>query len=194
MKSYFCRSESNIYGRLESFPSVSYRSSNYQITLRSRSTFQNLESTMWLAKHGKGMLSSVEQAFVGRDEKRASLKSPAWEAKSFLTACISLVHEPDKPCSSQQPSCTNSQKEVRRCCSPIGHNNAKRVWRPIRSQYSLDRLEMVRWESVPRGSSARAWKLSSRLFSRPDWLPLGLRGWGSVPPKFETNTSPLTKI
>ena len=26
------------------------------------------------------MLSSVEQAFVGRDEKRASLKTPAWEA------------------------------------------------------------------------------------------------------------------
>ena len=47
---------------------------------------------------------------------------------------------------------------------------------PIRSQYSLDRLEMVLWESVPRGTSARAWKLSSRLFSRPDWLPLGLRG------------------
>ena len=26
-------------------------------------------------------------------------------------------------------------------------------------------------------SPARAWKLSSRLFSRLDWLPLGLRGW-----------------
>ena len=26
------------------------------------------------------MLSSVEQAFVGRDEKRAPLKRPAWEA------------------------------------------------------------------------------------------------------------------
>ena len=64
----------------QSFPSVSCRSSNYQITLRSRSTFQNMESTMWLAKHGKGMLSSVEQAFVGRDEKRAPLRNPAWEA------------------------------------------------------------------------------------------------------------------
>ena len=27
------------------------------------------------------MLSSVEQAFVGRDEKRAPLKTPAWEAR-----------------------------------------------------------------------------------------------------------------
>ena len=27
------------------------------------------------------MLSSVEQAFVGRDEKRAPLKTPAWKAK-----------------------------------------------------------------------------------------------------------------
>ena len=41
---------------------------------------------------------------------------------------------------------------------------------------TLEKLEMVRWESVPRGFSACAWKLSSRLFSRPDWLPLGLRG------------------
>ena len=29
---------------------------------------------------GKGMLSSVEREFVGRDEKRAPLKTPAWEA------------------------------------------------------------------------------------------------------------------
>ena len=42
---------------------------------------------------------------------------------------------------------------------------------PIRSQHSLDRLEMVRWESVPRGFSACAWKLSSRLFSRPTDRP-----------------------
>ena len=53
---------------------------NYRITLRSRSTFQNLESTMWLAKLGKGMLFSVEQAFVGRDERQAPLKMLAWEA------------------------------------------------------------------------------------------------------------------
>ena len=40
-------------------------------------------------------------------------------------------------------------------------------------------LEMVRWESVPKVSSARAWKLSSGLFSWPDWLPLGVRGCAS---------------
>ena len=60
--------------------SLSTMKINYQITLRSRSTFQNLESTMWLAKLGKGMLFSVEQAFVGRDERRARLKMLAWEA------------------------------------------------------------------------------------------------------------------
>ena len=48
---------------------------------------------------------------------------------------------------------------------------------PIRSQHSLDHLEMVRWESVPRGSSAYAWKLLSHLFFRLDWQPLGLWGW-----------------
>ena len=29
------------------------------------------------------MLSSVEQAFVGRNEKRAPLKIPAWEATTI---------------------------------------------------------------------------------------------------------------
>ena len=29
------------------------------------------------------MLSSVEQAFVGRDEERALLQTPAWEAKGL---------------------------------------------------------------------------------------------------------------
>ena len=52
------------------------------------------------------------------------------------------------------------------------HNNTKHFLCPIRGQHSLDRLEMVRWESVPRGSSACAWKLSSRLFSRPTDRPL----------------------
>ena len=33
------------------------------------------------------------------------------------------------------------------------------------------------WYLVPRGSFARTSKLSSRPFSRPDWLPLGPRGW-----------------
>ena len=71
--------------RSYSFPSVSRRSSNYRITLRSRSTFQNLEGTMWLAKLGKRMLSSVELAFVERDEIRAPLKTPAWEAMRLHT-------------------------------------------------------------------------------------------------------------
>ena len=34
-----------------------------------------------MAKRGKGMLFSVEQAFVGRDEMRGPLKAPAWEAR-----------------------------------------------------------------------------------------------------------------
>ena len=60
-------------------------------------------------------------------------------------------------------------KRTQEMCSPIGHNN-------IRSWHLLEFLEMVGWESVPRGSSAHTWKLSSRLFSQADWLPLGLRG------------------
>ena len=48
---------------------------------------------------------------------------------------------------------------------------------PIRSRHLLEFLEIVRWESVPRGPFNRTWKRSSHLFSQPDWLPLGLRGW-----------------
>ena len=105
-----------------------------------------------------------------------------YKTESFLTAFISLVHEPDKPW-----SYTNSRKELRRNCSPIRHNiNTKYFLCPIRRQHLLEFLEIVRWESVPRGSFARTWKLSSRLFSRPDWLPLGLRGWHHVYVKRQT--------
>ena len=66
-------------------------SSNYWVTLQSRSTFQNLESTMWLAKLGKGMLFSVEQAFVVRDEIRAPLNTTVWEANLPSTGCPSQM-------------------------------------------------------------------------------------------------------
>ena len=99
----------------------------------------------------------------------SSLKSDGglYQTESFLTACISLVHEPDKPWSRQKPSCTNTRKELRRC--------VRRFLCPIRNRHLLEFLEMVRWESVTTGSFALTWKLSSRRFSRPDWLPLGLR-------------------
>jgi len=35
-----------------------------------------------LVKLGKGMLFSVEQAFVGRDEIQAPLKTPAWDREA----------------------------------------------------------------------------------------------------------------
>ena len=77
---------------------------------------------------------------------------------------------------------TSRDRVYSRCVRTHEKNSGDAVHRlgPIRSQHSLDRLEMVRWESVPTGFSACAWKLSSLLFSRCDWLPLGLRGWGYV--------------
>ena len=38
------------------------------------------------------MLSSVEQGFIGRDEKRAPLKTTAWEAR-FERERMQLVYE-----------------------------------------------------------------------------------------------------
>ena len=42
------------------------------------------------------------------------------KTESFLTAGISLVHETDKPSSRQQPSCTKTRKELRRCVRRLG--------------------------------------------------------------------------
>ena len=53
-------------------------------TLRSGSPFQDYEGTMWLAKLGKGMLFSIEQAFVEWDEIRARPKRAAWETSQLL--------------------------------------------------------------------------------------------------------------
>ena len=43
-----------------------FHACNYWITQPSRSSVHNLESTMRLSKFGKGMLFSVEQAFVAQ--------------------------------------------------------------------------------------------------------------------------------
>ena len=63
-KSYFATLNLTFIRGPQSFPSVTCRSSNYQITLQSRSTFQNFKISM----HEKGKLSSVEHALVGRVE------------------------------------------------------------------------------------------------------------------------------
>ena len=65
----------------------------------------------------------------------------------------------------------NSGETVRRLGTII-----QRPICPIRSRNPLEFLEIVRGDSVPRSSFSRIWKLSSRLFPRPDWLPLPLRG------------------
>ena len=88
----------------------------------------------------------------------------AW-ARQAVIETIAVVYELTK----------RTRKKL--LCSPIGHNNTKHFWCPIRSRHPLECLEIVRWESVPRGAFAPTWKLSSCPFSRPNWLPLGLRGW-----------------
>ena len=45
-------------------------------------------------------------------------------------------------------------KKNSRCCLPIAHNNTKLSLCPIRSQHSLDHLEMVCSDSLPKRSFA----------------------------------------
>ena len=80
----------------------------------------------------------------------------------------------------QWPSRTSTWKEFRKCCSPIGCNNTKHFFVPNQEpafawQFGNDPVRVG-----TQDPSAHAWKLLSRLFSGPDWLPLGLRGWQSV--------------
>ena len=63
----------------------------------------------------------------------------------------------------------NSGETVRR----LGTIITKHFLCPIRTRHPLEFLEIARWESVPRGTFARTWNLSSLLFSQPDWLPRG---------------------
>ena len=85
----------------------------------------------------------------------------SYQTESFLTASISLVHEPEKPCMIETIVVVYEHtKRTQEMCSPIGHNNTKHFLCPIRSRHPLEFLEMVRWESVPRGSSALTWKFS----------------------------------
>ena len=61
-----------VIGQLAVNSTVTYSNLwDVQVTLQSRSTFQNLESTMSLAELGKGVLFLVEQVFVGREEIQA---------------------------------------------------------------------------------------------------------------------------
>ena len=102
---------------------------------------------------------------------KVSLKIPSLQASS-----LSLCFKPASRCllfsKTNSIEARKSGKTVRRLgtiiqsifCAQSGAGNP------------LEFLEIVRWESVPRGSFARPWKLSSHPFSRPNWLPLGLRG------------------
>ena len=62
-------------------------------------------------------------------------------------------------------------KRTQEMFSPIGHNNTKHFLCPIRSRHPLEFLEMVQWESVPRGSFARTWKFRPAFSSDPTDCP-----------------------
>ena len=49
---------------------------------------------------------------------------------------------------------------------------------PFRALYILGDPGAVSRAGRKGATKTRAWKLSLHLFSRPDWLPLGLRRWG----------------
>ena len=122
-----------------------------------------------------------KSVFSFRPYSILKLDGDLYQTQSFLTACNFLwcITQTSRDRDNSR-RVRNTRKEPRRNCSPIGHNNTKHFLCPIRSRHPLEFLETVRWESVPRSSIACTWKLSSRLFSRPDWLPMGLRGWHAV--------------
>ena len=72
-------------------------------------------------------------------------------------------------------------KGTHKMCSPIGHNNTKHCLCPIRSRHPLEFLEMVRWESVPRGSFARNENFRAAFSPDPNDCP-----WVSEDSKYRT--------
>ena len=80
-----------IIGHYKTFPVFHADRVIIRLPCRSRSTFQNVEGAMWLANNGKGILFSVKQAFVGRDDIWAPLKTSAWEARPKQRSKISGI-------------------------------------------------------------------------------------------------------
>ena len=98
--------------------------------------------------------SSVVPSFLVRKVENES--SPCTQNLGERTRQIKIMVR-------QQLSCTNSQKEFRRCCSDLAQK--------------CKAFSVPKQEPVPRGSSTCTGIFLSRLFSQPDWLSLGLRGW-----------------
>ena len=96
----------------------------------------------------------------------------------------------------EEPLGTDSHQTISKwsneCWLLIGHKKCFVLLCPIGEQHLLSSFrEFVHdsywldhgylwWESVPRGFFTWAWNLFSHLFSLPDWLPLGLQGWGKA--------------
>ena len=60
------------------------------------------------------------------------------------------------------------------CCSLIGQKNTNVFWHQWEARTAATVWNRSGKTMFP---GARAWKLLSRLFFRPNWLPFGLRGW-----------------
>ena len=60
------------------------------------------------------------------------------------------------------------------CCSLIGQKNTNVFWHQWEARTAATVWNRPGKTMFP---GAHAWKLLSRLFFRPNWLPLGLRGW-----------------
>ena len=111
-----------------------------------------------------------KRAFSFRADSSLKSDGGLYQTESFLTACISLVHEPDKPWSRKQPSCTNTRKELRRCVRrflcPIGNRHllesfSLRSWR-----YRVGaRLKFWRRSRVPEKGvgTIRSWRLHRQI-------------------------------
>ena len=108
-----------------------------------------------------GRFALLDHSLLERAESSESWKLIGSESRRYFT--MLPAYHPRRPRGGQSGRDKRRNERFQAQAVPIRHNNNKHFLCPIRSQHSLDRLEMVRWESVPRGSSAHAWKLSSRL-------------------------------
>ena len=117
-------------------PKKCTQSGNFQFDIKSPPDFKILSARKLkaLVQKYKLQLTTGIQACMGHVLRK-------YIYRQFLkdTATTNRASE-----ARQQPSCTNSRKELRRNCSAIGHNNTKHFLCPIRSRHALEFLEIVR--------------------------------------------------
>ena len=131
---------------------------------------KNIKGIEITADKGTWCFPKVQHKNNPRRPRGKSVESSSQANADFWLGITLVNNEPDKyniVRRDNSMSCTNTQKGLRRWCSPIGHNNTKHFLCPIRSQHSLDRGKTWCGKyiilSINLNISVRSWYLDCKV-------------------------------